>query len=172
MSHWYALHTKPHKERQVEAFLHGRDIEVFFPTIPVPRRPHRPSERAFFPGYLFAHTDLDVVGLWSLHYAPGMRGVVMFGGIPAKVDDHIVATLRARLAQVNPASGAGQVAIDGDGEILEQGDRVLITSGPLADLDAVFDRRLSAAGRVRVLLRALERWTSVDIEAGALRKQV
>jgi transcriptional antiterminator RfaH len=171
MQQWYTLHTKPHKERQVEAFLRGRDIEVYFPTIPIPRRPHRPSERAFFPCYLFARADLDAVGLWTLHYGPGMRGVVMFGGIPAKVDDGIIASLRARMAQVDPASGARTIAMDGYGEILAAGDRVVITSGPLADFEAVFERRLSAAGRVRVLLQILQRWTAVEIEAAALRKE-
>jgi transcriptional antiterminator RfaH len=162
MNYWHAIYTKPHKARQVESFLQGRGIEVYFPTIPAPKRSRSSRERAFFPSYLFARTDLDAVGLCTVHYAPGMRGVVMFGGVPARVDASVIATLRARLACVD--------VVDVLGEALNPGDRVVITSGPLADLEAVFDRRLSSDGRVRVLIRLLQRWTPVELEADALRR--
>jgi transcriptional antiterminator RfaH len=162
LEHWHALHTKPHKERQVEAFLKGRGIEVYFPTIPAPRGSRGNAERAFFPSYLFAHVDLTAVGLWTLHYAPGMRGVVMFGGVPARVDDCVIARLKERLARLD--------VVDALGEALTPGDRVIITTGPLADFEAVFDKRLSPDGRVRVLIQFLQRWTPVEIEASALRK--
>ncbi len=42
--------------------------------------------------------------------------------------------------------------------------------GTPAGLEAVFDKRLSAAGRVRVLVQLLQRWTVVDVDAMALRK--
>ena len=162
LDYWHALHTKPHKERQVESFLKGRGIEVYFPTIPAPNRSRFGDERAFFPSYLFARTDLEAVGLWTVHYAPGMRGVVMFGGKPARVDESVIATLQTRLAHVD--------IVDALGEALNPGDRVAITSGPLAEFEAVFDKRLSADGRVRVLVQLLQRWMPVEIEARALRK--
>jgi len=159
---WYALHTKPHKERQVEAFLQGRGIQIYFPKIPAPKHARSGDERAFFPSYLFARTDLEAVGLWTLHYAPGMRGVVMFGGVPARVDERVIAMLQARLADVE--------VVDALGEALNPGDRVVITQGPFAELEAVFDRRLSAEGRVRVLIEFLRRTTPVEMDARALRK--
>ena len=170
MLQWYALHAKPHKERQVEAALIARGIQVYFPTVPTVPRRGRPASRAFFPRYLFVQADIETIGLWTLHYAPGAAGVVMFGGIPARVDDAVIAALQARLARVQSTNGAGQVIVDQRGEIVEPGDRVAITSGPLADLDAVFDRRLTATGRVRVLVRLLQRWTGVELDADALEK--
>lgn len=160
--HWHAIHTKPHKERQVEAFLQGRGIEVYFPTIPAPKHSRARGERAFFPSYLFAHVDLQAVGLWTLHYAPGVRGVVMFGGVPARVDEGIIARLKERLANVD--------VVDALGDALQPGDRVVITQGPFADFEAVFDKRLSADGRVRVLLEFLRRTTPVEVDARVLRK--
>lgn len=159
---WHAVHTKPHRERQVAAFLQGRGIEVYFPTIPAPKYSRGHNERAFFPSYLFARVDLAAVGLWTLHYAPGVRGVVMFGGVPARVDDAIIARLKERLARVD--------IVDTLGEALAPGDRVVITTGPLADFEAVFDQRLTSDGRVRVLIQFLQRWTPVEIQASALRK--
>ena len=119
---WYALHAKPHKERQVESVLTARGIEVYFPAVPASRRRNRPAERAFFPCYLFAHADLDAVGLWTVHYTPGARGIVMFGGVPARVDDSLIAALRERLAQAD--------VVDAYGKMIEPGDRVVITEGP------------------------------------------
>ena len=163
MDSWHALRTKPHKEREVESFIKERGIQVYFPTIPAPRRSHTARTRAFFPGYLFAYTDLDVVGLWTIHYAPGMVGVVMFGGKPACVPAQVIDALQERLSRVQ--------VVDRLGEALQPGDRVVITSGPMAELDAVFDRRLSAEGRVRILVRLLQRWTPVAIEPDALRRR-
>lgn len=162
MLSWYALHAKPHKERQVAHFLSEREIQVYFPTVPAPRRRDRDAERAFFPCYLFARAELETVGLWTLSYAPGMRRVVMFGDTPARVDDNLIAALQNRLAQVD--------VVDVRGEMLEAGDRVTLTSGPLAELEAVFDRRLSAAGRVSVLIHLLQRWTKVEVDSNLLRK--
>jgi len=168
MQQWYALHTKPHAERQVEETLRQRNIEAYLPILHVKTRRGRSSIRPFFPRYLFARADLDEVGLWSLHYMPGMRGVVMFGGVPATVDERVIEHIRERLAQVD--------VVDKQGEILESGDRVRIVAGPFMDLEAIFDRRLSAQGRVRVLIELIqrwnksERWMKVDVDAEVLRK--
>ena len=162
MQQWYALYTKPHMERYVETYLDRLQVESFYPVVPAPRRKNRPATRAFFPCYLFAYADLDQVGLWTLQYAPGMRHVVMHGDLPAPVDDHLIALLRARLARTE--------LVDGSGMILEPGDAVVITSGPFAEMNAVFERQLSPAGRVRILLDWLQRGTPAEIDAAVLRK--
>lgn len=161
MLNWYALHSKPHRELQVQRILGERGIEVYLPAVtPTPCRGK--STRAFFPCYLFAHTDLDVVGLWGLHYAPGLRGVIMTGDTPVRVDARVIGLLRERLERTD--------AVDARGEIMEPGDRVEIRSGPLADWQGVFDQRLSASGRVRVLVQLLQRWTPVEVGAKELRR--
>ncbi len=160
MLNWYALYTKPHKERQVEAVLARRGIETYLPL--APRSSQGSPTRAFFPCYLFAHADLKLVGAWTVQYAPGMRNIVTFGMNPAPIRDDAVGALRERLAQVK--------AVDEQGRILEPGDLVRISSGPLQDLDAVFDRHLSAAGRARVLVQLLKRWTAVELDTAILKK--
>ena len=170
MQQWYALHAKPHKERQVETYLAAQGMQVYFPSVPVLHRRGRPAVRAFFPRYLFVNTDIDRVGLSTLHYTPGAIGVVMFGGVPARVDDSVIEALRARLARVDPATRSSQAIVDDRGEIIEPGDRVAVKTGPLVEFQAVFDRRLSAAGRVRVLIHLLQQWTPVELEAAALEK--
>jgi transcription antitermination factor NusG len=170
MHQWYALHTKPHKEHQVEALLRARGIENYFPTYSAPRRRGRSATRAFFPRYLFVHTDMDQVGLWSLHYMPGVHGVVMFGSEPARVHDVIIEALRTRVAQFDPSGGSARGMVDAQGSPIEPGDRVTVALGAFADLEAVFDSRLTPAGRVRVLIRLLERWNKVEVDAEKVQK--
>jgi transcription elongation factor/antiterminator RfaH len=162
MNEWYAIYTKPHKERQVTDYFSERGIEAYYPTTPVRARRGRSSERAFFPCYLFVNTDIQATGLWTLNYAPGVRRVVMIADHAMPIDERIIDAIRDRLARSN--------VVDMVGEILEPGDQVVITSGPFADLDAVFDQRLSPQGRVRVLVQLLARWAKVELDSDALRK--
>lgn len=160
---WYVLYTKPHSESQVEAALTSEGIEAYLPTLPVaaPRR-GRSTVRPFFPCYLFAHLDLAEVGISHLNWTRGMRHLVMFGDVPARVDETVIARIRSHLEQNHP--------LDRQGEILYPGDRVRLIDGPLQDFEAIFNKRLSAAGRVQVLIHWLQRWTPVDVEATAVRK--
>lgn len=161
MLYWYALFTKPHKERQVESVLKERGIEVYLPAIDPPSRRTR-RVHPFFPRYLFARFDVEEHGINALQYIPGLRSVVMFGGLPARIDERVISLLRKRLAT--------EEVFQIRGEPIKQGDRVKITRGPFANLEALFDSRLSAAGRVRVLVQLLQRWTAIDIQASQITR--
>lgn len=155
MKRWYALYTKPKKERQVDALLQEQGIETYLPTVQRKvRRRDRPDRIVYFPCYLFARLDLSDTPRSSIDWMPGIRHIVSLGERPAVVADEIVALLRRRLEGIEEM-GYGS---------LKQGDRVRITSGPLRELEAIFDQPLSAADRVRVLLDVMGRMTPVEID--------
>jgi transcriptional antiterminator RfaH len=155
MEHWYALYTKPKKEHQVDALLREQGIETYLPTVRRKvRRRDRPDRVVYFPSYLFALLDFTVVPHSSIAWMPGVRRIVSFGDQPAIVADEIVKLIRRRLDDYEEIGYRR----------LRQGDRVRITSGPLRDLEAVFDRPLSAADRVRILLDVVGRMTPVEID--------
>jgi transcription antitermination factor NusG len=52
----------------------------------------------------------------------------------------------------------------------EKGDRVVVRSGPLADLEAIFEERLSSRDRARILVECLGRWTRCECEMDALKR--
>lgn len=161
---WYALYTKPHKEQHVSAVLQARGVETYLPTIPVYKGRRRTEKsQAFFPCYLFARMDPGAVGYSSVAWTPGLRRIVSFGGQPAVVRDDVIDMIRHRLKRM-----------EASGYPLEQrfqsGDRVLIKSGPLRDLEAVFDKPLSSSDRARVLVDILGRLTACEIELGCLEK--
>lgn len=164
MQRWYALYTKPHKESHVLAALAMRNIEAYLPSVLTPQSRNPNARVPFFPCYLFVHADLNSIGLWSLQYLPGTRRLVMFGNTPASVSDTFIETLKTRLTKF--------YFTDTHGNALKPGDRVVITSGPFLNTEAIFDRKLSATGRVRVLIDLLQRSTPVELDAGLLRKKV
>ena len=155
MSRWYALYTKPNKEHQVNTLLEGLEIETYLPSVrrKVQRRDRRDTV-VFFPCYLFARLDFDVTPRSSIDWMPGVRRIVCDGERPTVVADQVVDLLRCRLE--------GREETDFDS--FREGDRLRITSGPLRDLEAVFDQSLSGKDRVRVLLSVMGRMTPVEID--------
>jgi transcriptional antiterminator RfaH len=161
MKQWYALYTKPHKEYQVESLLQEAGAETYLPTVQRKlRRRDRPDRIVYFPCYLFARLDLEVTPRSSIAWMPGLRCIVCAGEEPVAVADDMVELVRKRL-QRTKHTGYGN---------LKHGDAVRITSGPLQDLEAVFDQPLSAEDRVRILLDVMGRMTAVDIQHSQISK--
>jgi transcriptional antiterminator RfaH len=161
---WYVIRAKPRRERYVSEQLNRQGLEVFFPAVKVhPVNPRAARERAYFPGYLFVHLDLEAVGVNKLRWMPAAVGLLEFGGEPAVVPEALVAQLRKRIANIQAAGGL--VFAD-----LAAGDSVEITSGPFAGYEAIFDLRLRGSDRVRVLLDLLRRQVPLELDAGSIRK--
>jgi transcriptional antiterminator RfaH len=161
---WYVIRSKPRRERFVTEQLTSQGLEVFFPAVKVhPINPRSARERAYFPGYLFAHVDLVAIGVNKLRWMPAAVGLLEFGGEPAVVPEALITQLRRRVASIQAAGGI--VFAD-----LKAGDTVKITSGPFAGYEAIFDLRLKGAERVRVLLELLRRQVAVELDAGSIRK--
>lgn len=162
---WYVLRSKPHKENQVHSQLCSNAIETYYPTIKVkPVNPRSAKIRPYFPGYLFVHVDLQDIGVSVLQWLPGALGLVQFDGHAPAVPEHFIIELKRRVASIQEAGGFN---LSG----LQKGDRVRITSGPLAGYEAIFDMRLSDGERVRVFLEMLGRLVRTEIDADVIEKK-
>jgi len=161
MKHWYALYTQPRKERQVHGLLEEQGFETYLPTVQRKvRRSDRPDVVVYFPCYLFARLDFSATPHSSIAWMPGIRRIVSFGEQPAVVAEELVDLIRERLGEVDEVGYRR----------LKQGDRVRFCSGPLRDLDAIFDRPLSSTDRIRVLLNVMGRMTAVDTDYSAIAR--
>jgi transcriptional antiterminator RfaH len=160
---WYVLRSKPRKEAALQRYARQNGHDVFFPTIPArPVNPRASRIAAYFPGYLFVHTDLHAVGETTFHWMPFSSGLVAVGGEPGTVPDLLVRAIAARVAEIWRAGG---VVFDG----LKHGDRVFIREGLFEGYHAIFDARLPGGERVRVLLRMLnDRFVPLEVDAGLL----
>lgn len=148
MECWYALYTKPRQEARVGEQLEAKGIECFVPLYTERRRGEAPRSRPLFPCYLFARADLERVGVSFFRWLPGMRALVSFGGVPARVPEEAIALVRKRLAEVEACGGFRPARF-------RPGDRVRVREGPLAGLEAVFEGPLEPSERVRILIRFL-----------------
>jgi hypothetical protein len=160
MLNWHAVNTKPRCEQQVRSFLQQeRGIECYLPMWRDPRAPIAARRLTpFLPGYLFARADLDLVGKWALHYAPGVRALVQVGDEPACFDARALEAIELRLREME------HELVDAAGERLVKGDVVRITSGLLRDYEVIFDSRLSAGERVRIFVHFMSNpaWLEID----------
>ena len=166
-SYWYALRSKPRKEEVVWRQLRTQDFEVFYPRLKVqPVNPRSRKWRPYFPGYMFVNADIDLVGLSAFQWMPHSIGLVCFGDEPAVVPDNLIVAVKKRVDEI---AAAGGELFEG----LGHGDSVLISEGPFAGYEAIFDTRIPGSERVRVLLLLLnsQRQVPLELDAGQIKQK-
>lgn len=146
---WYLVRAKTGKERWVRDQLATIVPEVFLPMLKAkaPRWGRMAqSIGPLFPCYVFARFDLQR-HYFDVKYMAGVRGIVSAGPDPLAVPEAIVSEIRRR--------GVNDVV-----EIVEKplgaGERVTVVEGPFRGFEAIFQRYLSGAERVAILLSAVE----------------
>jgi transcriptional antiterminator RfaH len=143
--YWAAAQLQPSRERLALHCLALAGFETYFPRLRHVRRHHghRVETRPpLFPGYCFIAIELQ----WrAAHWGPGIGGLIMNGGRPARVPDGVIAEIRGREVR-------GLVELLR--RPLEPGDRVRIMQGPLARQIGLF-AGMRAHERVAVLLEIL-----------------
>lgn len=154
---WYALRSKPNREEALWREIEARGHQAFYPHIRVrPVNPRARKVRPYFPGYLFVLVDLVLVGMKAfsrLHYS---LGLVSFDDQPASVPEALLGAIRLRVDEINAAGGEGFDEQRKHGSRFKEGDKVVISEGPFAGYQAMFDAHLTGADRARVLLQLLQ----------------
>lgn len=167
MTDWYALYTKPHSEKQVATHLSARGLDAYLPLLPAVRnrdtRKLRPAQ-PLFPCYLFVQCDLDAVGISAIRYTHGMRDLVSFTGRPAIVEPHFIEDIKLRVS-------AAELAGHPERPRFPPGTPVRMRTGPLSDLDAIFEQQLAGRDRALILVRILGRMTRAEVDLRALERR-
>lgn len=144
---WYLIRSKPNRESYVRQRLSQILPEVFMPMLQIP-----PSSRAprsvvpLFPQYIFARLDLSA-HYFEVRYMPGVAALVSSGHDPLVVSEDIVDGVRSRCTD-------GVVVLPL--KPLRYGDCVRLIGGTLRDFEGIFERYLSGAKRVAILINTLE----------------
>jgi transcriptional antiterminator RfaH len=146
---WYLVRTKPGKERWVSDQLSGILPEVFLPMLEarMPRWGKMAwSVMPLFPCYVFARFDLPT-HYFDVKYMLGVHGIVSAGSDPLVVPMPVVEEIKRRgvdgIVKIQPRK-------------FDSGERVRVVEGPFRDFEAIFERYLSGAERVAILLSAVE----------------
>jgi len=162
MLHWYVMHSKPQKELFLFKQLCLSQIESYLPVLKKNNQFTLPSERAFFPGYLFVRVDIALSGISQLLWTPGSKGIVCFGGEPASVSDSFIEGLMRKMDSINTEPKSRLLRY-------RNGDAVIIANGPFEGFQAIFNQYLPAQDRVRLLLKTIaENSIHIDVPAGQL----
>lgn len=153
---WYALYARHQHERAVAEMLCGKGFETFLPLY---RAIHRWKDRRktlwlpLFPGYLFLRGGLE--RRLQVVSTPGVFSFVGPVGHPAPIPQPEIDAIRTAVEtclQVQPYP------------FLKSGDRVRVTDGPLAGIEAVLVREKSLH-RLVLSVELLQK--SVAVEIGA-----
>jgi transcription antitermination factor NusG len=92
---WYVLFTKPRAEKQVYDRLVQMRVEAFLPMYSTIRQwsdRKKKVELPLFPSYIFVH--INAFEYISVLQTQGSVKYVSFGGIPAKLPQHIIDNLK------------------------------------------------------------------------------
>ena len=161
---WYLVHTKARQEDTAITNLQRQNFRCYMPMLYVEKvRRGKPVVVAepMFPSYVFVQLDTSGQGQsWSpIRSTLGVRELVKFGGHPPKVDAELITALheREQLQQSNPQA------------LFAAGDKVVITDGPFAGIEAIY-QTTDAERRSMILLSMLNKPVPMCIEPGKLRK--
>lgn len=149
---WYLVQCKPRQDERAEDNLMHQGYHCYRPqhwcerTV---RGRRKTVAESLFPGYLFIQLAIDAN--WApLRSTRGVNRVVGFGGgMPLRLDSTLIAHLQQRTdTHTKPT--------------FEEGDRVRITAGSFAELDAIF-MAMDGEQRVILLLNMLNRQQQVSV---------
>jgi transcriptional antiterminator RfaH len=146
---WYLVRTKAAKERWVSDQLSAILPNVFLPMLKArtPRWGRMAwSVMPLFPCYVFAQCDLQA-RYFEIKYMAGVQGIVSAGCDPLAVPDPVVEEIKRR---------AVNGVINLQPKEFDNGERVRVIEGPFRGFEAIFERYLSGAERVAILLTAVE----------------
>lgn len=148
---WYVLHTHLKQEERANENLKFWGVETLHARL----RTRRYNEftgaptyitQPLFPRYLFAKFNARAV-LPKIRFTRGIQNVVCFGESPAQVDQDIIDIIRARIDENGFVKGNDE---------LKPGDKVMINTGAMKNLEGIFERRTKGSDRITILLTAIE----------------
>lgn len=159
---WYLVHTKPKQEQIAFENLTRQGYPCYLPLLSVQKVRRGKAQvvtEPMFARYLFVQlSSHDSAPSWApIRSTLGVSQLVRFGTRPAKVDDELVDLLRQR-EQTMPTE-----------QLFQPGDTVVVTQGPFAGLEAIY-QMTDAQERAVVLLTILSQPVSVRMDAAGLNR--
>lgn len=162
--HWYVIHTKPRDERRALENLERQGYTCYLPMMAAEKiRQGKIAlvDEALFPRYLFIRLGDGMLDKsWHpIRSTLGVSRMVMFGNVPAKVDDALIAALHDR-----------EIGRDSTPKrLFSPGEKLRITEGPFVGLEAIYQMSEGEA-RVMVLIELLSKPTPLRISPTSLRR--
>jgi transcriptional antiterminator RfaH len=155
---WYAVYTKPRQEHIARENLERQSFEAYLPLMRVRRRRRDKwvdAVEPMFSRYLFIRLALGTTNVASIRSTRGVTGLVQSGNALVQVPESFISVLLQ-----TADSGTGVHTPEPD--LLKEGDTVVLTDGPLANLRGIF-RASDGDARAIILLTLLGTETEVAV---------
>ena len=161
---WYVIHTKPRQEARALVNLELQGYECYLPQFmrqKLQRGVIGLVHEPLFPRYLFIQLDSTQSGKsWGpIRSTLGVSRLVTFGFEPARADSALIDLLKQHTKEIE---------IEPD-KIYQEGERLLITDGPFAGIEAVFEMD-DGESRAMVLIELLSKPTRLKLPIANLSK--
>jgi transcriptional antiterminator RfaH len=155
---WYAVYTKPRQEHIAEAHLGRQSFEVFLPRVRASHK--RRGKRVetiepMFSRYLFIRLEPGTTNVASVRSTRGVTGLVQCGNTLTPVPESFMGVL---LQTADAETGIHTP----EPNFLKEGDSVVVTVGPLADLQGIF-KAADGDARAIIMLNLLGTETEVAV---------
>lgn len=162
MSAWYLLHCKARQENRAQLNIENQGYSTCLPQMKrqkILRGKRVDCIEPVFPNYIFVHLDKKTANFNALRSTRGVNGFVRFGGMPATVPAEVMNSILA-LEQTQDAAQP----------MFNPGEKVQITEGPFAGLQAIYNMA-KGEERCLVFLNMLGQQQQIEIEENALRAE-
>jgi transcriptional antiterminator RfaH len=160
---WYVIQTKPKKEAEAFRRLCDLGLECVLPKV----LDYRPAngrtvqiEKPLFPNYLLVKL-IPAQYYYKIKWTKGVTRFVGWGDRPAPIAGEVVEIIRSRMDEM------GRVRME---RRLRPGEAVRIKAGPFKDFIGIFERKMSATDRIRVLLQVVGYQVSVQLKESLVER--
>jgi len=160
---WYVIQTKPKKEAETSRRLCGLGLKCLLPKVLDYRTWNGRAvtiEKPLFPNYLLVKL-IPAQYYYKIKWTKGVARFVGWGDRPATIAEEAVEIIRSRMDQ------GGRVRME---RRLRPGEEVRIKAGPFKDFIGIFERKMSATDRIRVLLQVMNSQVSVNISKSLVER--
>jgi len=152
---WFVVYSKPQKEECATFHMRAKGLEVFFPRLLLPESSKRRKRLVpLFPNYLFVRLRIFSNEYHYATWAPGVKRIIGCNGAPTPLDEQFV-----KFLMVN-SDESGTIVARAN---LRTGQEVRILGGPFDGLMGIIQEPPNAKGRVKILLKLLNRDTHVNV---------
>ena len=153
MEGWYVAKIRVQKESGLMTFLAQCGGDAFYPKF-IQKDRSGGKLTAMFPTYMFCYLDPHS-SIWPMvRWAPGLTYFLSTDGEPCRLPQTLIDYLRQQVSECNDSTSSRD---------LTNGDRVLISDGPFAGFEGIFQRYMSSRQRCRILLETVGRITAIEL---------
>ena len=163
---WYVAYTKPRQEKRAQENLVNQGFETFLPLIALEKLKQGSIERVIeplFSRYIFVKLDPHTSPWGSIRSTLGVSRLLTLGGLPAAVPPGLVEGLK-QTQQVLPHLTGKDITFQ---RLLQSGNQVLFTQGPLKGLQGIFQQHDGEA-RAMVLIEIMSRPHQLTVDLSSV----